>query len=336
MLVIIGISFLLLLVLGHELGHFISAKAFKLKIEEFGFGFPPKILSRQHGETKYSLNLLPFGGFVRIYGENQEELEGKTLTEADKKRSFFYQPAWKRAIIVVAGAVMNFIIGWIAISVVLMLGMPQGLVVEHITADSPAEAVGFQIGEPLTDYNSAEEFINFVNAHKGEEIIINEKAVTPRIDPPEGQGSLGVTVVETGAESVGPVKAVWEGFIIATGTTIEITKAFGRLFASLLTGDFSPAKEVSGPVGVYGILGQRSLLGAAALIQLLGIISLNLVVLNLIPFPALDGGRLLFIGIEKVIRRPLNSKIELWINGFGVSLLLIFMVLVTIRDIANL
>src|SRR5688500_10619475 len=167
-IVIIGISVLILL---HELGHFIAAKRAGLRVDEFGFGFPPRMFSIKRGETRYSINWLPFGGFVRIYGEskeqiNQEALDGK---EPDTSRSFAHQSAWRRSVIILAGIVTNFVFGWFILSAVFMIGASESVVVTHVASNSPAEIAGFVPGDELVGYEKAEDFVLFTADNRGQE-----------------------------------------------------------------------------------------------------------------------------------------------------------------------
>lgn len=332
MIIVIGIIFLIILVIGHELGHFFAAKAFRLRVDELGFGFPPRIFAIKRKETTYSFNLLPFGGFVKIHGEH-----GDSDKEIDEpERSFNNQTAWKRGTIIAAGAFMNFLIGWIAISIVFALGVPNRVVIGDVLPNSPAADAGLTIGQTIEGYDSTEDFINFVTAHRGEEILINGLAVTPRVNPPSGEGAIGVTVVDAGLESQGFIKSIWSGLVSAVTTTFLIAGAFIGFLGNIFGGDFGVVEQVTGPVGIFRILEDVTELGIASLVQFLGLISLNLVVINLIPFPALDGGRFLTIVIEKVIGRRLNYKFELAANAVGLGLLLLLMVIVTIKDVKNI
>ena len=332
MVIVIGIIFLIILVIGHELGHFFAAKAFGLRVDEFGFGFPPKVFAIKGKETTYSFNLLPFGGFVKIHGEHGDR--DKKIDEPE--RSFDTQTAWKRGTIIAAGAFMNFLIGWIAFAIVFGLGMPNRVIIGDVLPNSPAETAGLVSGQTIEGYDSTEEFINFVSDHRGEEISINGLTVTPRVNPPDGEGALGVTVVDAGLESRGFFKSIWSGLVSAVTTTFLIASAFAEFLKNIFIGDFGVVEQVTGPVGVFGILGEVAELGIVSLVQFLGLISLNLVVINLIPFPALDGGRFLTIVIEKVIGRRLNYKFEIAANVIGLGLLLLLMVVVTIKDIRNI
>ena len=168
LIVIIGLS---LLILGHEAGHFIAAKAFGLKVYEFGFGFPPRIFAKKIGDTEYSFNWLPFGGFVRIAGEEDgmgaDTEEARQASGSEKKRMFFSQPAWKKSVIVLAGVAVNFLIGWFLISAILMVGVPQALIVSGVEPNSPASQIGIQAGDVIKNYALAKDFIAYIDAHRG-------------------------------------------------------------------------------------------------------------------------------------------------------------------------
>lgn len=331
--VLIGISVLILL---HEFGHFLAARKFGLLVEEFGFGFPPRLFSKKIGETLYSLNLLPFGGFVRLYGENQWE-----KVESEKKaRSFFNQPAWKRSLVIVAGVAMNFLIGWILMSVIFMIGTPRVLLVSEVLTGSPAEQVGILPQDQLKGFDKAPDFISYINQHRGKEITLNiiragkdiQFKATPRLS---GEGALGVAVVEAGVERHSFFGALWEGLKTSWAIIVGILAAFVNLFWGLIT-QGKILVDFVGPVGIFGIASQAGSMGFIYLVQLVAMISLNLAVLNIFPFPALDGGRFLFIAIEKIKGSPLNPDLEKSANAVGFILLLLLIVAVTIRDVAHL
>jgi regulator of sigma E protease len=346
-LVIVGLS---LLILGHEAGHFFVAKLFGLKVDEFGIGFPPRMAAKKIGETEYSINWLPFGGFVRISGERGEfegvSPEGETpagaVTENDKARLFFNQPAWKKSAIVLAGVVMNFVLGWLLIAAVFMIGVPQTLVISGTQAGSPA-AAGLQAGDVIKGYTDSQTFIDYVNGHKGQPITITvirngqEKGytLTPRANPPAGQGALGVALEEGGAARENPLKALWNGLEDAAIISWITVQAFFDLIKQLFVHATIPAGIV-GPVGIFGIAEETGKIGLAYLLQFLGIISINLMIVNCIPFPALDGGRFLVVLIEKIKGSAIPYKVEAWINGVGFALLLLLMVVLTARDIHGL
>ena len=192
LLVLIGLS---VLILAHEAAHFLFAKMFGLKVDEFGFGFPPRIGAKKIGDTEYSFNWLPFGGFVKIAGENGEfELleseSGKQSASADNvqqandkgisqyrniaiSKFFFAQPAWKKSIILLGGVIMNFVLGWLLISAVLMVGTPKAVVITDVEPGSPAAVAGIQSGDAIQGYATAQSVIDFVNAHRGQPITLN-------------------------------------------------------------------------------------------------------------------------------------------------------------------
>jgi regulator of sigma E protease len=355
-LVIIGLS---LLILGHEAGHFFAAKLFGLKVDEFGIGFPPRIMAKKFGETEYSINWLPFGGFVRISGERGEfedispeknaadavagsEVQS-SLSDTDKARLFYNQPAWKKSIIMLAGVFMNFILGWLLIAAVFIIGVPQTLVISGTQAGSPAAAVGIQAGDVVKGYTDAQSFINYIDANKGQQVTVtvirNDKDInytmTPRVNAPADQGALGVALEEGGAARENFFKAIWDGLQDAAIISWLTLQAFYELLKQIFVHASIPA-DVVGPVGIFGIAEETGHIGLTYLLQFLGIISINLMIVNCIPFPALDGGRFLVVLIEKIKGSALPYKVEAWVNGVGFALLLLLMVVLTVRDISGL
>ena len=343
LIIFFGLSFLILI---HEAGHFFAAKMFSLKVDEFGFGFPPRIFAWKKGETEYSLNWLPVGGFVRIAGEN-DRLEGvehlAQLSEAEKKRFFFSQPAWKRSLIILAGVAMNFLIGWILVSAILMIGTPRQLVITDIQAGSPAEAVGLKPGDVISGFKISGDFIAFVDAHRGESVSFeikrgNEKLsiqATPRRETKEGEGALGVLLGDAGADREPFFAAIGDGLREAAFIFWYTVLSFADLIKNLVSHATVPA-EVSGPVGIFVVAQQTGKLGLIYLVQLLAVISLNLCVLNLMPFPALDGGRFFMILIEKIKGSPISQRTEIFVNTIGFALLMLLIAGITVRDIIRL
>lgn len=341
LILIIGISLLIFI---HELGHFLAAKAFGLYVEEFGFGFPPRLFSVKRGETRYSINLLPFGGFVKIFGEQSDvSLLGTEAGMVPKERSFAHQTASKRAVVIAAGVVMNIILGWILLSVIFMVGASGSTVITSVTPDSPAAVAGFQTGDRLIDFTTSQEFIAFVNASRGEELTFKvgrgsetfEIKATPDQNPPEGRGALGVAITESGIPRLSFFKALQEGFLTTFLIVWAILKSLGTLIVGIFTGA-EVLKQFVGPVGIFQVAGETAKVGMIYLWQLIALISLNLAVLNILPFPALDGGRLFFILIEKIKGSPISSRKETIANAIGFGLLLLLMVLITVRDVVRL
>lgn len=345
LLVIVALSLLILI---HELGHFLAAKYFGLKVHEFGLGFPPKIFSKKWGETEYSFNLLPFGGFVKIYGEDVEDLD----EIEEPGRSLAFQPAWKKSIVILAGVVMNIFLAWLLISGVFMVGAPEHLSISSVFENSPASEAELRSGDvvleiqsqnmSLSDPIGSEEFINFVDQNpsgqftltiqRGEEIF--EKTITGRSSPPESEGFLGIAIVDMGFEQ----HSFFNSFIEGAESTIETTWLVTVAFVSLI-GDLLSSSEgvgnLTGPVGIFVLAKEAGALGLVYLMQLTAIISINLAVLNLIPFPALDGGRFVMILIEKIKGSPISKKIEMATNAVGFFLLIALIVVVTINDVGR-
>jgi regulator of sigma E protease len=371
-IVIIGLS---LLILGHEAGHFFAAKLFGLKVDEFGFGFPPRIGAKKVGDTEYSFNWLPFGGFVKISGERGEfaMLEEESKVESQKSESveeksairplrqsvsearnpqsensssnrlFFSQPTWKKSLILLAGVIMNFIFGWLFISAAFMIGTPKALVVGGVVAGSPAAQVGIMTGDVIKNFKDSQDFIAFVDAHKGEPtqfaLLRNGKEVdvtaTPRMQVGPNEGALGVDLADAGYPREGFFPAFWDGLKNAVELLGLTIAAFYDLIKSLLIHG-SLLAGVVGPVGIFGVAEQTGNIGLVYLLQFLGVISINLTVVNLIPFPALDGGRFLMTILEKIKGSPIPEKVEGWVNGIGFAFLILLMVLLTVRDVRGL
>lgn len=331
MLTFITIVLLVILVIGHEFGHFIAAKMSGVKVNEFGVGFPPRLIAKKWGETLYSFNALLLGGFVKVHGETDE------TAKEHPERSFINQPFWKKAWIILAGVLMNILIGWMAFSTVLYIGVQGGVVISGIAEDSPAAIAGLQEGEVLEGFETADEFIAFIDQNIGQEISLNDKTMVPRENPPSGEGAIGVVVVDTNFKAQGLLDSIVLGFQNTFLTLGAIFVAFWGLIWGAITGDFSSVSQISGPVGVFNAVRQAGELGPVYLTQLMGLISLNLAVLNLIPFPALDGGRLLFITLRKFFGEKIFSqKTEAIVNITGFALLILLMIVVTVKDIGSL
>ncbi|MBD3282576.1 MAG: PDZ domain-containing protein [Candidatus Portnoybacteria bacterium] len=328
--IIVFILILGLLIFVHEFGHFISAKKAGVKVEEFGFGFPPRLFSFKRGETVYSLNLFPIGGFVRLYGEERGE-------KAFGEKAFHNKAIWKRAIILVMGVVMNLFIAGVLLSFVHGIGIPS--VVEEgsglnysnvqiqileIAEESPASEADLRIGDSIlylssnfdrVDVNDTEDVQKFVAAHAGEEIKIGikrgketlEKTIVPRLNPPAEEGAVGIAMAKTGLVSYPWYQAILKGFKSVGHLFVVMIQMFYLLIKTLIL-EGTMIGNVSGPVGIAVFTGQVVDLGLAYVLQFAAILSINLAILNLIPIPALDGGRLLFLLIEKIKGSPIKVK----------------------------
>ena len=357
MSIIIFILVLGVIILAHEWGHFIAAKKSGLIVEEFGFGFPPKIFSVKKGGTVYSLNLLPLGGFVKILGE-----DGSQNENVDR---FSSKSVGIRSLVTVSGVFMNFLLAVILLIIGFSVGLPQiidatnesaaknvEIQIIAVNSGSPAESAGIKMGDtikylkidsvsiPIGEISTLQ---SAIGNNKGKELVINiergskrlDLAATPRIDPPEGEGPLGIALAKTGIISYSWHESIWLGVKSSFSITWEITKGFANLLENLTLRGKIP-QELSGPVGIAILTNQAANLGFVYLLQLVAIVSLNLTVLNLLPFPALDGGRLLFLGIEKIKGGKINPKVENAFHSIGLILIFVLFILLTYRDILRL
>ncbi len=347
--ILIFILVLSILVLVHELGHYIMAKRAGVWVEEFGFGLPPRIFGKKIGETIFSLNALPFGGFVKLHGESTED------GVSDPKRAFLNKSKRQRIGIVIAGVVMNFLLAIFAFMIVYSFsGIPRDtghLKVMDIAADSPAQKAGIVVGDEITkvgkdSISTSDGFISKVGLVKGRNTPFEIKRgdsvikvqMTPRETPPQGQGPLGVTVstVEIYFPPVWqrPFYGIYYGFkeAIFWGKTIGL--GLWDLATNIFNG--KAGEQVAGPVGIFAVTTEAAKSGVLTLINFVGILSVNLAVLNILPFPALDGGRLLFIGIEALIGKKVLPKVESAIHTAGMILLLLLFLAITIGDVKKL
>jgi regulator of sigma E protease len=347
--ILVFLLVLSVLILVHEFGHFIMARRAGILVEEFGFGLPPRLIGKKVGETIYSINWLPFGGFVRLHGENYEE--GIT----NPKRAFLNKNKKTRVGIIVAGVVMNFLLGILAFAIVYSFsGIPKDtktLKVVDVSAGSPAQSAGVVVGDVITKVGkdsviSVNDFIGKVGEQKGKsvnfEILRNGGTVKlqmkPRENPPAGEGPLGVTITTTEIYYPPvwqrPFYGVYYGFKEALFWGKNIAMGLGSIIVDAFHGH--APKDVSGPVGIFAVTSQAAKNGILTIINFVGILSINLAILNIIPFPALDGGRLLFIGIESIIGKKVIPKVEATIHSIGMIILLALILAITIGDIRRL
>jgi regulator of sigma E protease len=351
--IIIFIIVLSILVLAHEAGHFFMARRAGVLVEEFGFGLPPRIIGKKIGKTIYSLNMLPFGGFVRLHGENSEE----EITHP--KEAFLNKSKKARTVIITAGVIMNFLLAIIAFAIVYSFsGIPKetkDVRVIEIAPGSPAQSSGLIVGDTIktidkTEVSSVEQFIDLVGQKKGkktqvqvERTVNKEKSiiklnVTPRENPPADEGPLGVAISTTEIYFPPlwqrPFVGVYYGFQDAIFWGKTIINGFAKIFTDLFAGQ--APKDLAGPVGIFAVTSQAAKEGTLTLINFVGILSVNLAILNIIPFPALDGGRLLFIGIELILGKKVLPKVEATIHTIGMIILLTLILGITVHDIQGL
>ena len=364
--ILIFLLLLSVLVLVHELGHFIAAKKLGVVAEEFGLGLPPKVrkLFTWQG-TEFTLNWLPLGGFVKMKGEDRETENRKQKTENNERNdgNFYSQKPWKRAIILVAGVFMNLVLGVGAFTTVYtVLGIPEErdvVVIDGVAPGSPAEKAQLEAGDVVLELQvdrlsgyqvtRVKEFVDFINEHRGQEAILiikrgnenKEISITPRIESetPAGEGALGVAISNIQFIHYPwwqmPFKASVTGFKEALGWGLNIVEGLGKMVSDLIIHGKVP-NDVAGPVGIARITGEVAKRGWIPLFQLAGILSINLAVVNILPIPALDGGRLLFLGIEKLRGKPMDPRKERIAHLSGYILLITLLVLITLRDIFSI
>lgn len=356
--ILIFILILVVLIVGHEFGHFIAAKRAGMEVPEFGVGFPPKLWSKVYGATEYSVNALPFGGFVRIVGENGD---------VENPNSFTKKSKLKQAGVLCAGPAMNVVLGFLAFWIAFMLGFPtvvddtEGaqlaharVVVSEIVAGSPVDRAGMLVGDTVlsltasgkttvvehpTDISNAlllePDLVLLTAERNGEErvfTIIPERGVI--VEEPE-RAALGVGSLVIADVSYGVLESLWRACVATVYGTVAIVTGIAELVTGALTLSAS-LETISGPVGIASVVSDAARIGWGQVLAFAGIISLNLAVLNLMPFPALDGGRLLFLGIEVVRGRALPQNVSSIANTIGFVLLIVLMLVVTWNDVVRL
>ena len=357
MIFLIAFLSLIGLIILHEFGHFILAKKFGVKVEEFGIFLPPRLIGKKIGETTYSLNLLPFGAFVKLYGEvDQEKKEYWAFTQ---------KPIWQRVLIVIGGVVSFWIISAILLSIVMGLGAPTAISDEEnealidpkvqiaqVAANSPAEIAGIKPGDTIKEFriknlefriDKVKEVQELTEKYKGEEVTlmiergkeIFEVSLVPRVSPPEGEGAMGVALVRTAIKSYPWYEAPFRGILATGNLTIAVIQGWAQALGNVVRG-LPSGVQLMGPVGIFGLFTQVSQLGVNYFLQFIAIISIYIALFNILPIPAVDGGKLLFLGIEAVRRRPVSQKIEQNITAIFFALLIALMIWVTIKDIARL
>ncbi|MBR3593487.1 MAG: site-2 protease family protein [Clostridia bacterium] len=326
----------LALVLIHEFGHFIAAKAMGVRVNEFAIGFGPKLVKWRWGETEYKINLIPFGGYCAMEGEDEESADS---------RAFCNKKAWRRAIIIVAGAFFNLLLGFLIIGGTLL---PQERFLTTKVGEFYPEAVseqnGLAIGDEIVAVDGRKVFstvdlsymftgvddgaLDITVIRDGKKVTLeNVKFVTEEID--------GIDYVTIDFKVYGQKKTV--GSFISQ--TFKTGLSYGRVvwfsLIDLLTGKYG-ISAVSGPVGVTAAIGSAAKQSLANLWPIMALITINLGIFNLLPIPALDGGRLLFIILEMIFRKKIPEKYESWIHAAGFALLILVMVLITAKDIIAL
>jgi regulator of sigma E protease len=352
---------LFVLILVHEWGHYITAKKTGMRVDEFGIGFPPKLFGVKKGETEYTFNALPIGGFVRIYGENSEDDRPD-----DAPRAFNNRPKWAQAVVLLAGVTMNVLLAWVLFFATFLIGVPTliedestagpdaQLLVQGVLPDGPAANVlplgsvitGATAGDQSLDTLTPSALTAFVNDNPDSVITIGYKrggetdtvSITPVTglsadDPARALIGIQPALIET--QSLGITRAFTESISQTITATGQIVTGLTDLIVGSIQGtaDYS---QIAGPVGIVGLVGDAASIGIVALLTFTAFISLNLAVINLLPFPALDGGRLVFVAVEAITGKTIPADWAGRLNLVGFAFLLLLMVAVTYNDIIRL
>jgi len=344
-IIIVLISLVILLIL-HELGHFLTAKKLGIGVEEFGIGYPPRLFGKKIGNTLYSINLLPFGAFVKILGEEKKVKDS---------RSFSERPIWQRSLVVLGGVVSFWLTAFIIFSLIAGIwGLPYAVSdnysgkafvqIVQVAKGSPAERAGIKAGDIIVGLNKVKDVQNFVDLYKGHEVIMTVKRgdkdldfkLTPRLFPPKGQGSLGVALTR-----VSKIKSPWYkcwlvGAKVTIDKTIQIPLVLGKALGKLFVGEKTEEIQMVGPIGVGKMMTQALDVGIDNFLMFIAMIAVWLALFNSLPIPALDGGKFLFLIIEAIRKKPMDRQTEEKLNGIFFLLLIALMVVITVKDIVGL
>ncbi|OHB14542.1 MAG: RIP metalloprotease RseP [Candidatus Zambryskibacteria bacterium RIFOXYC1_FULL_39_10] len=365
MTILIFFIILGVLVFVHELGHFLAAKKAGVKVDEFGFGYPPRAyrIGEKWG-TVFTLNWIPFGGFVKIFGENYEEEAGEEHSLPQQKSFIQVSKKWQ-ATILAAGVVFNILFAWFLFSFGFLIGLPTSvdnsmgaevknpaLTIIDIVPSSPAQVSGLKAGDKIMGISYASNEVlqdlepdavsDFINKSSGEVLFEIDRGgktlnfeILPDAEIVEGKKIIGINMDIVGTLSLPIHKAIYEGGKTTFNIMHLTVSGISNLIKDAVQGD-ADMSNIAGPVGIVGLVGDASRLGFAYLLTFTALISINLAIINLVPFPALDGGRILFVIIEGIIKRPINPKFAMIANTVGFALLIALMLFITYRDILRL
>jgi len=340
-----------LIIAVHELGHYLTARLLGMKVLEFAFGFPPRLFAVRHAGIDYSVNAIPFGGFVRILG--QDDFAVRQAGEGEPG-SFTSKPWWAQAIVLVAGVVMNALLALVVLTGSFLFGGPVAtgeVRIVEVKAGSPAEEAGIRKDDIVREVDGApiedsRELVRYTRAHRGQILTIvlergGQRVPPVRIEarrrPPEGEGPLGIVLVDATAPMTGGLPQAFGHAWALTGDVVQQIAALpGQLLGGAAEAPSDAQPQVGGPIEILRVTGEVSRFGFAAVLRLVGVLSINLAVLNIIPFPALDGGRLLFVLIGGIFRKRPSPQVEAAVHAVGFVLLLGLLVAVSIADIRRL
>jgi len=340
--ILIFLGILAVLILAHELGHFATAKAFGVRVDEFGLGFPPRLIGIKRGETTYSLNAVPLGGFTKMAGEE----------DPDVPRSLASKSVGARVIVLSAGSIMNVLLPILLFSIAFMVPhnvVTGDVVVAEVVPNSPAAAAGIEVGDIILSLN--DEPVNsigdlqiFTHLNLGKEVnlavrhsdaAIEEVRLIPRWKPPPGEGAMGVALSMPDAVIVRQSYPFWEAIPMGVSECIETFVIFKNEILKWFIG--ATPVQVTGPVGIAQMTGEVAKAGLSPLLRFAGFISINLALVNILPLPALDGGRIVFVLLGWVRRgKRISPKTEGLVHAIGFALLIAAMIALTYQDIIRI
>ena len=358
--ILIFVVILFVVVLVHEIGHFLVARWFGIKVEEFGIGLPPraKVVFKDK-ETIYSLNWLPIGGFVRLYGE---ELQGKIK---DKARAFVYKPWWVKVAVLTAGVLANFVLASVLFGVYYFFkGIPvvsnEDVTISYVVPDSPADKSGLKEGDKIElifdDNNNVvipkqvEEVVNFVAQRPLQRVHFKVrrmygynksevKEITVVPVERDGVGKVGIMISPLEIKFYPWYKqiplGVWYGFKDSVGWVMLIGDNLKSMVKQIAIKRTVP-EGVAGPVGIYQVTTRVAGTGWLNVVRFVGLLSVNLAVINLLPLPALDGGRVVFVMLSTVVPSRRMKEVEYWVHLVGMTVLILLMIFITFNDVLKL
>ena len=332
------LSVLALVVIVHELGHFATAKAMGIQVNEFAFGFPPRLFGFRKGETVYSVNLLPLGGYVKLEGEN----------DPSKPRSLASKGVGTRFLVLVAGPFMNAVLAIVLLTGLFMFTLDE-LHISGVSVDSPASGAGILEGDVIlkVDGEKVKDFdtlAQLVNAGKGREIewlirrggLETPVRLVPRVDPPAGQGATGITVELSAIHKATPVRPPWEALGLGLKRTGLVLQAMKDEVGNWVSQGKTP--DVAGPIGIAQITGEVARdAGLVSLVPLAALFSISLAVFNILPIPALDGGRIAFVVLEWVRRgKRVPPEKEGLVHLVGFVVLIALIITISYNDVVRI
>lgn len=320
----------------HELGHMWSAKRFGIGVYEFSIGMGPKIFSKKIEETEYSLRAFPFGGFVKLAGLDEDDGES-----VDDSLNFKLKPLWQRSVVIAAGSIMNLILGFFIYSLVFSTqGVPESTAtIVSIVDGSPAQEAGLLANDEILSINGQDlsgkgaALVKLVSQSDGSKLSIeflrdNETRSAVITPEPSGSGYVMGVALDVVYQRLNPISAIGKGITVTAQQVGLVFKSLGMLFSG-----GASLKQLTGPIGIVQFASFQFGESLSQFLNVMAMISISLGVINLFPFPVLDGGHLVFLGIEAIRRKPVSQKVEILISNVGAAILITLMVLVVFNDI---